>query len=869
MILPVHRILPIILSTNVNRAFSKLDEIRATFLSQKLDIFAATETWFSAEMSDEIVSIDNCTVFRNDRSDGRIGGGVAIWVKNSLQPTRFSMIGSDFGTDCVCLKFHRFKLCLLCIYIPPSSVVQAPHDVVSFIIENLDNFMLQNPDYELFLTGDFNRLNVSYLLNSFDLENTVKFPTRKKAILDLVLLSPSLIDQYRIDIGSPISTSDHCSILCSPNRVCNAPEIRQCVIHDLRESNLNAFLYELNQTNFVPLYDMNLSLEQKCVLFDEIIRACFSRCIPSNSVTMTPKDKPYLTPLIKHLINLRWEAYRQRNFPLYSHLRDKIKKLLVAQKLKWAKKAQKGAKEMWKVVNESIGTKSSKSSAIDAIIKQFPSSQVAADEINTMFAASQTHHLNAASVVDGSDWAPTVSVDSVCGLLSSLHRSKAPGIDGIPTVIYKKAASIIAAPLAHIINVSIQLRKYPDSWKQSLIVPVPKTHPPSKNELRPISLLPIPSKVCEKLVLNTGLMERFRSAFGNLQFGGLKLSSTTSALVCMHDYITSALDCRQCVGVAVLAYDFSKAFDSLGHDDIINALNLNGFPSGFIQWTQSYLSKRTQRVRLHNVTSLPLPVISGVPQGSIFGPYFFNTVIGSLNPISPWTKIIKYIDDCTYVVPIYNNDSVTLSAEHKNILAWSRSVGLSLNLKKTKFLWIPRSLQSPPPSLPDLPSADHVRILGVTFSRDLKWDCHFDAVTKLSSKRLYALRVLRPIMPKEDLRLIYQAIIRSLMEYCSPLFVKLSVRNSTLLDKLQKRSHRIICHQDCKCDLLEDLRLRRRHAAITFFNKVASFERHPLHFLCPPRSCRSERFLQPYCRTSRRLYSFFPAIVSLLNDTLP
>ena len=520
--------------------------------------------------------------------------------------------------------------------------------------------MLENPDYQLFLTGDFNRLNVSYLLNSFDLENVVKFPTRKNAILDLVLLPPSLIQQYSIDIGSPIATSDHCSVLCSPNMFCKALENRQCVIHDLRESNLNAFLYELNQTSFTSLYNMDLSLEQKCTFFDEAVRSCFFHCIPSNSVTMTPKDKPYLTPLVKHLINLRWAAYRQRNFPLYNHLGDKIKKLLVFQKLKWAKKAHRGAKEMWKVVSESCGSKSSKSSAIDAIIKQFPSPQTAADEINTMFAAFQTRHPNLLSGVDRSDWAPTVSVDSVRSMLSSLNPGKATGIDGIPTVLYKKAAPIIAAPLAHIINISIQSREFPEIWKQSLIVPVPKSHPPSKSDLRPISLLPTPSKVCEKLVLSTGLSELFRAAFGNLQFGGLKLSSTTSALICIHEHITSALDCRQCIGVAILAYDFSKAFDSLGHDAIINALNFKGFPSGFIQWSQSYLSRRTQRVRLHHVTSLPLPVTSGVPQGSIFGPYFFNSVVGSLNPIFPSTKIIKYIDDCTYVIPIYSNDTDVL-----------------------------------------------------------------------------------------------------------------------------------------------------------------------------------------------------------------
>ena len=91
-----------------------------------------------------------------------------------------------------------------------------------------------------------------------------------------------------------------------------------------------------------------------------------------------------------------------------------------------------------------------------------------------------------------------------------------------------------------------------------------------------------------------------------------------------------------------------------------------------------------------------------------------------------------------------------------------------------------------------------IQHVGVTFSCDLRWDRHFAAVVKISSRRLYALRVLSPIMCKEDLKVVYQSIIRSLMEYCSPLFGNVSVRNHQLLEKLQKKSHRIVCHQECK-----------------------------------------------------------------------
>ena len=148
------------------------------------------------------------------------------------------------------------------------------------------------------------------------------------------------------------------------------------------------------------------------------------------------------------------------------------------------------------------------------------------------------------------------------------------------------------------------------------------------------------------------------------------------------------------------------------------------------------------------------------------------------------------------------------------MLTWSRRVGFSLNLRKSKILWVPRVPQCPPPLLPDLLHSDHVRMLGVIFTTDLKWNTHFDSIVKCASKRLYALRILRPIFDRDQLKIIYQSLILSLREYCSPLFAALSIRNVELLRKLQRRSHRLVCSQECDCNLLPDLSTRREAAVV-------------------------------------------------------
>ena len=154
----------------------------------------------------------------------------------------------------------------------------------------------------------------------------------------------------------------------------------------------------------------------------------------------------------------------------------------------------------------------------------------------------------------------------------------------------------------------------------------------------------------------------------------------------------------------------------------------------------------------------------------------------------------------------------------------------------------------------------------MTFFKDLKWNKHCDLIVKCCSRRLYALRILRPLLQKDDLVTVYHALIRSLMEYCAPLFVSLSARNTNLFRKMQRRAHRIICDQECLCEILQDLSNRRQSAAIKLLRKIAICDEHPLHFLCPHSSERSGRLLHPPARTSRRLRSFFPATCVLMNN---
>ena len=872
MILPSKsRVLPRFLLTNVNRVLSKMDFLRVLFSTQALQILAITESWLNEDVSDHYVNIDDCVIFRDDRNDGRVGGGVAIWTNWNLHATRFDVLSPAYGTNSVWLLFHQLHLCFVCIYIPPSVVIHSSNEVISFISENLDRVMMKYPNYEIIMTGDFNRMNVSYLLNAFDLNNTVQCPTRGDAVLDLVLISSSISDQYSTTVGPPVSTSDHNTVLSIPLMKMETDNVKKLKLYDLRDSNVEAFINLMTQMSFKTVYADSLSLDEKCNIFMGIIDHSFTHTIPVSIISMSSKDKPYISPLVKTLINQRWDAYRRRHFPLYHHLSAKIKKLIFLEKKKWAQKAKNCPTDMWNVVNELRGTKSARKSASDVLTHLFDSASEAAEQMNAMFAGYQTERplLPSISISDCMEWQPCVTAMEVFESLRNLKPSKAAGYDGIPTVLYKKAAAVIADPLAHIINISIVSRTFPTAWKFSIISPVPKRCAPSKEDFRPISLLPVPAKICERLVLNAdrSVHCQFRDTFGHNQFGGVKFSSTASALICLHDVITRALDNDGFTGVMLLAYDFSKAFDTVGHDIIMDSLIRNRFPSGFILWVRDYLSQRTQSVRVDQATSNALPVISGIPQGSVLGPYLFNSVVGSLLPSLERTSCIKYVDDCTFVIPVESDTDLSVNTEHTNMLHWTSAVGLQLNLKKSKLLWIPKASYCAPPSPPEIPLVDNLTILGVTLSSDLKWHTHTNRVHQIASRRLFAVRILRPFLSRSDLACVYKGLILSVIEYCSPLLVGMSSRDRMTMAKLQRRAHNIICGHDCSCKLFEDLNERRNKAAVKFLLNISRNVNHPLYHLCPARSSRSGNFVQPFCKTSRRRNSFFPASTILINNT--
>ena len=216
-----------------------------------------------------------------------------------------------------------------------------------------------------------------------------------------------------------------------------------------------------------------------------------------------------------------------------------------------------------------------------------------------------------------------VSVVDVLKLIKGLKNSSATGVDYIDTRTVKLAADLIAPALTHIINLSIRTSTFPEIWKYAKVIPLLKSSvcdPLLPKSYRPVALLPILSKIMEKVVFSqlAKYLEENNIIHPNLH-GSRPGHSTSTALIQLYDRWVEEVEDDKMVGV--LLCDQSAAFDLCDHTILVQKLRLMGVEDSAAAWILSYLSDRKQSCFVDGHLSSAISLFScGVPQGSIGGP---------------------------------------------------------------------------------------------------------------------------------------------------------------------------------------------------------------------------------------------------------
>lgn len=423
-------------------------------------------------------------------------------------------------------------------------------------------------------------------------------------------------------------------------------------------------------------------------------------------------------------------------------------------------------------------------------------------------------------------------------------------------------------------NSSFREARLPQSWKEADITPIPKQKPVKdvNKHLRPISLTPVLSKVAEDYVVGRFLKPAVLKKVDPQQFGTVPGSNTTYALISMLHSWNSSTDGNGAT-VRVVLFDFRKAFDLIDHHILVQKLVSYDIPYVIVTWIIDFLTSRKQRVKLSQECHSEWGAIpSGVPQGTKLGPWLFIIMINDLNisGVDMW----KYVDDSTFAEIIQKDEISHIQATVDDLANKSRVDKFQLNDSKCKELRISfsKSNKEFDPIMVNntsLETVEHVKILGLNVSNNLKWNVHINEIVKKASKRLYFLTQLkRSNVGCKELVQFFKSCIRSLIEYACPVYHdSLPEYLSKDLERIQKRAMRIIYPSIPYDEALTTAELvplfqRRQEITDKLFQQILNDDTHKLHKLLPTVNNTSlnlrkkSTFILPRVKTDRFKKSF-------------
>ena len=434
----------------------------------------------------------------------------------------------------------------------------------------------------------------------------------------------------------------------------------------------------------------------------------------------------------------------------------------------------------------------------------------------------------------------------------------------MPTWYLRLAAPCISLPIANLFNRSLHVPIIPDTWKISIIHPIPKVTPPTScADFRPIYITPILCRILEKQVVRSFIYPLFelpqcQEIFKD-QFAFRPTGSTTAALTSLFQHISNTLVTH--THVHVISLDFSKAFDSVRHSALADKLAPLPLPDCIYNWLLNFFSQKKHCTKYAGLISQLAESTASFVQGSGTAPTSFVINMSDLKAIILNNFLLKYADDIDLVIPPTNAD--TIETELQGISDWAAKNNLALNYAKSHHIVIrrprfPRDHESIV-KVNSIQSVYEMKVLGITFTDTLSISPHVKYSTSKSAQLSFALSTFRAHgLSGGALWAVSQAHIISQLSYAAPAWwglCNMGERDQlqAIVSRLVKRNY-LPPNQPPLHDIVATADLR-------LFNSIVNNPHRVLYPLIPPSK------LYKYNLRKRQHNLQLPPTLSSMSDT--
>lgn len=429
-----------------------------------------------------------------------------------------------------------------------------------------------------------------------------------------------------------------------------------------------------------------------------------------------------------------------------------------------------------------------------------------------------------------------VTPREVINEIKHLSKKKSPGYDLITGEVLQNLPRKSIVKLTTLINATFRLKYVPEMWKvaEVIMIPKPGKSPHEVSSYRPISLLPVMSKLLEKLFLKRlkPIIED-KNLIPDYQFGFREKHSTIDQVHRITNTIEKALEEKKVCSTIFL--DVAQAFDKVWHEGLIYKLR-NMLPKQFVDLLQSYLTQRMFRIRQDDKYSKLKPIHAGVPQGSVLGPVLYLLYTCDIPELENNT-IATFADDTAIMATGVTHEEAVEEVQKaiNKISGWTDKWRIKLNESKSIHIDFTNKKPNYHPVYINgqvIPYENTAKYLGMTLDAKLRWKAHVKKKRDeldLRYRNMYWLIGRKSMLSVHNKVLLYKQVLMPIWTYGIQLWGCTNQNNMQIIQRFQNKVLRGIVnapwyirnedlHRDLKVDFVS-----------TVIKKFAEAHEHRLH----------------------------------------